>query len=37
VILQFCAELDRAWQQRCAGLMLGELLDRRPLPEQQHS
>jgi membrane protein len=35
VILQFCDELNGAWQQRCAGLMLGELLDRQPLPEQQ--
>jgi membrane protein len=37
VILQFCDELDGAWQQRCAGLMLGELLDRQPLPEQQQA
>jgi membrane protein len=28
VILQFCAELDRAWQQRCAELSLADLLDR---------
>jgi membrane protein len=30
VVLQFCAELDSAWQQRCAGMMLSELLQREP-------
>jgi membrane protein len=27
VVLHFCAGLEDAWQQRCAGMMLGELLD----------
>jgi membrane protein len=35
VIVRFCAELERAWQQRCAGMMLSELLDRQPLAEQR--
>lgn len=34
VVLHFCAELESAWQQRCAGMMLGELLDRQALPER---
>jgi membrane protein len=29
-IVHFCAELESAWQQRCAGLMLSELLQREP-------
>jgi membrane protein len=27
VVLRFCGELESAWQQRCAGMMLSELLD----------
>jgi membrane protein len=27
-IVHFCAELESAWQQRCAGMMLSELLQR---------
>jgi membrane protein len=30
VILRLCAELESAWQQRCAGMMLSELLQREP-------
>jgi membrane protein len=29
-IVHFCAELESAWQQRCAGMMLSELLQREP-------
>jgi membrane protein len=29
VVRDLCEELDGAWQQRCDGLMLGELLDRQ--------
>jgi hypothetical protein len=28
--VRFCAELESAWQQRCAGMMLSELLQREP-------
>jgi membrane protein len=27
VVLHFCGQLESAWQQRCAGMMLSELLD----------
>jgi membrane protein len=30
VVLDFCEELEGAWQQRCDGLTLGQLLDRQP-------
>src|SRR3984957_6068933 len=30
VVRDLCEEMDGAWQQRCDGLMLGELLDRQP-------
>jgi membrane protein len=30
VVRDFCDELEGAWQRRCAGVMLGELLDRAP-------
>jgi hypothetical protein len=30
VVLDFCTELESAWQQRCAGMMLSELLQRAP-------
>jgi membrane protein len=29
-VLDFCTELDNAWQQRCADMMLSELLPRAP-------
>jgi membrane protein len=29
-IVHFCAELESAWQQRCAGMMLSELIQREP-------
>jgi membrane protein len=28
VVLRFCSELESAWQQRCAGMTLSELLER---------
>jgi membrane protein len=30
-VLDFCAELETAWQQRCAGMSLSELLAREPV------
>ncbi|MFI4866371.1 MAG: YihY/virulence factor BrkB family protein [Steroidobacterales bacterium] len=29
-VVRFCAELESAWQQRCADMMLSELLQREP-------
>jgi membrane protein len=29
-VLDFCTELESAWQQRCAGMMLSELLQHAP-------
>jgi membrane protein len=29
VVLQFCSELETAWQQRCANMTLSELVDRK--------
>jgi membrane protein len=30
VVVHFCGELEHAWQQRCAAMMLSELLDQKP-------